>query len=805
MIQGQIVKILTQKDNDWGRYRISCLGKELLAIGVIPEASIGMSVTLEGYEEDNKYGHQFQITSVLKTEQDRYAGARRFLADGYLKGIGITKANALLEAFGEEVVDMFDTEEGRKLLTTVKGIKETTIENIMPSYEENKKYKGIVIFLGGTGSKNQVEHIYEKYGDKSTEVLKQNPYRLQMDLTGFGFKKTDALALSSGIKADSVYRIMAAVKYVLDQASAVEGHCYLTIEEVRSRAIPELVPVPKLSKKIKEDEINRILSEWGEKREEFIEKYDPSAEDLDLLSRCAESRNIILNGLSDAVLEAINSGDLVNDDGKIYTKAMYSAEESVAEALSKLCGANSVRYITKDQVLNAIRDVEIRKTDEFHKKGNMNEFHITDEQRDAVFKALMNRISIISGGPGRGKTAISEIVAHGFLSAGRYYNKSDIIMLAPTGRAAQRITESTGYESMTAHRAIASLKKGFQPPKGKLVLVDESSMIDIWLMKDVIQYAKDCNIVFVGDVDQLPSVGPGKVLKDMIDSGRIPYILLKEGHRNSGTIARNAEMINCGIKTDRYNHDEHFVYTGIERRNSEDKEINKRLGEEFGKKMQDTIIRDYVQKVKQYGIQNVMLCCPTKEKGFVCVKALNDRLQEIFTANAKQATFGSLKLREGDRVMQTKNDYNFKMIRNGTVQEGVFNGERGTVKHINYDNEMETYKIIVQFDDGSLGGYTKQTAGNLALAYVTTVHKCQGSEADCMMLAFTYADQILLNRSLFYTGETRAKKEFRYYGEEKYMYNKYVSVFDLAVSKTDSIKRNTSLKEKIEEKMDAHK
>lgn len=784
MITGQIKKILTQKENDWGRYQIDCAGKEILAVGVIPDVSIGMNVVLEGAEENNKFGRQFKITSVLETKPDELAGARRFLADGYIKGIGATKAENILTLFGKESVDLFDTEEGRKRLLEAKGISKATLEKALASYEENKKYKDIILFLNGIGTKNQVEQIYKKYGEDAVKVLKKNPYRLQMDLTGFGFLRADRIALASGIKQDSIYRIMAAIKYLLDEAQTNGGHCYLEIADIRDKTASLLVPMPKFSD-ITERVAENAAANWIENKEKLITAHNPSQDTIDKITQTVETRNIINNGLSEALTKAIEDKDFINQDGRIYTSSMYDLEMNTAKMIASMCKQNPVRFITPAKIEEAIKSVEARKTKELRGKGVAGEFSVTKEQRDAVYLALMHRISIISGGPGRGKTAISEIVAHTFLSCGRTYDKEDIIMLAPTGRAAQRITESTGYSAMTVHRAILSMRKGQKPPAGKLILVDESSMVDIFLAHSILRFAKDCNLVFVGDVDQIASVGPGKVLRDMIDSEEVPCVLLKEGHRNSGTIAHNAELINAGMHIDRYVYDEHFVYIPVTVDN-----------------IAETIVNDYIKKVKEYGIENVMLCSAMRERGQASVNRLNLLLQERFTKGQPEAIFGEgKKFRVGDRVMQTKNDYSFIIKRNGEQMEGIFNGEKGTVTRILYDPEEESYKMVVRFDDGSLGGYTKSTAANLTLAYATTLHKCQGSEAPCMMMSYVFGDYMLLNRSLFYTGETRAKKEFRFYGEEKFQYGKILSAFDIAVSKTSDATRNTMLCEMIKEAM----
>ncbi|MCR5670727.1 MAG: ATP-dependent RecD-like DNA helicase [Butyrivibrio sp.] len=781
MITGEIKKILTQKDNDWGRYEIVNAGKKTLAVGIIPDASIGMAVTLEGAEEVNKYGRQFKISSVLSVEADKNAGVVRFLADGYIKHIGLTKAKAIANAYGEDALSMFETEEGRRLLTTVKGIGEATIEKAYPSYEENKKYKDIVLFLNGVGTKNQVQHIYEKYGDDAVKTLKKNPYVLQTDLDGFGFVRADAIAMGCGIKPDSIYRLQAAVYYVIENAQSAGGHCYQTMEEIKEQIVHILCPMPKFDDGTTEKVAENAAKAWATGREKFIKAHSPSAETLEKIDRTVESRNLILDTLADAISESVENETLVNDDGRIYTAKMYSTEMFVAQTLGEMLKERSVRFIKPEVIEESIKNVEKRKTLEMSKSGS-GTFVITEEQRKAVYLGLMNRVSIISGGPGRGKTAIAEIIAESFLSAGRHYDKSDIIMLAPTGRAAQRMTESTGYDAMTAHRAVFSMEKTGISPKNKLILCDESSMVDIFLMAKILKFARNCNIIFIGDVDQIASVGPGKVLKDMIDSEVIPCILLKQGHRNSGTIAHNSELINAGMKIDRYCYDEHFIYIPGNADN-----------------LADLIVNDYKKKVAEYGITNVMLCTAMRERGIVSVNRLNRTLQDVFTKGQMEAEYSAnLKFRVGDRVMQTKNDYNFEMRRNGKPMLGIFNGERGIVQKIMPDEENDSYKMIVLFDDGSVGGYTKATAPNLTLAYATTLHKCQGSEAPCMMMAYTFGDYILLNRSLFYTGETRAKKEFRFYGEEKFQYGKILSAFDIAVGKTDDNKRNTALAERLQ-------
>lgn len=774
-VKGKIIKILTQKDNDWGRYIIEEAGKETLIVGVIPGVAMGMTVTVSGHDENTKYGPQFKIEHVILKINDDCSGVRRFLSDGYIKGIGPTKAESIIKAYGKKSLDLFETEEGRRELALVKGITLSVINKCLPSYEASKKYKDIVLFLNGNGTKGQVEKIYSKYGDKALQTIKKNPYRLQMDIDGFGFIKADNIALASGIKPDSIYRLIAAANYVLEEASVSGGHCYLPYSDMLAKVLVLLASVPKLSD-ISNTVAENALANWTENKEKLIKRYDPCADTLMTLSQIAETRKNISDTFAEALTKAFNDGDLINDDGHIYTVKMFEAERSTAKMIAKMCMQNPVRFISPALLTKCITAVEERKTEEFKENGIHSSFKITEEQKDAVYLGLMHRIAIISGGPGRGKTTIMEIIAHTFLSAGARYDKDDVLMLAPTGRAAQRITESTGYSAMTAQRAIL-LEQNI---KNKLIIVDESSMVDVFLMRKILDFAKDCNLIIVGDADQIASVGPGKVLRDMIDTEKVPYILLKQGHRNSGTIAKNSELINNGMKLDKYTYDKHFVYIPARADN-----------------IVSLIISDYTKKVSEYGIKNVMLCAAMRDRGCCSVSALNNTLQDIYTKGKPEAIFGSKRFRVGDRVMQTVNDYNFLIKRNGTLEYGVYNGERGTITNIRYDNENEVYNLTVLFDDNSVGGYTNNTVQNLTLAYATTLHKCQGSEAKCMMMAYTYGDYMLLNRSLFYTGETRAKEEFRFYGEEQIKYGKILSAFDIAVSKTDDSKRNTGLKELI--------
>lgn len=791
MMTGTITKVLYQKDNYWGRYEIDCTEKGVVCVGVIPMGAVGMKISFDGVYEDTKYGRQFSIKSISASEADEFAGIRKFLTEGFMKGIGEKKAAALINAFGKNTLDMFETEEGRAKIAALKGFSEERVNALYESYCEHREYKDIVVFLNGIGTQKQIEKIFRFYASQNppldpSKVIRENPYRLINDIDGFGFAKVDKLALASGLSPDSLERLKAAIHFVLSEAESTEGHCFLPFEAVQKRLLNLLAPLPTLSVEVKPETLEKMYEGWETNRDALIEKHKLNAEDVQKLNVCFGTRSSIIDSVFNAILYATDEGILVNSNGAIYNANMYACEEFVARTLATLSKENSVRFVTPELIDKVVAQVEERKTVENRSRG-MGDFHATDEQLRAVRLGLTHRLSIISGGPGRGKTAICEIIAETFAKAGRYNNKNDIMMLAPTGRAAQRITESTGYPAYTIHRVISSRDPAITNTEGKLLIVDESSMIDIRLMAKLLSFARNCNIIFVGDVDQIASVGPGKVLKDMIASNVIPFILLTQGHRNTGSIAKNAELINAGEKLNNYVYDEHFKYVACDINN-----------------IQERIISTYKEKVAQYGITNVMLCTAMRQRGPLAVNALNQLLQAEMTKDRKSVRHNSLFFREGDRVMHTKNDYDMvKCLSNGEEVEGIFNGDRGTVQSISYkktpDEEYVLDKLTVLFDDGGTADYTVDVLDELTLAYATTLHKCQGSEAPCMIMGYVMGDYLLLKRSLFYTGETRAKKEFIFLGEEKKGQFGWYSAFDLAVKNTDDSERNTTLSERLSE------
>lgn len=812
IINGKIIDILTQKENDWGRYKILCDDQtERLAVGVIKNASLGMELSIDGNDETNQYGRQFKVAKVISAKADNLAGARRFFTEA-VKGLGEKKAGLMVGTFGSKVFNMLETEEGRSELCTIKGIGPAVIKKVYDSYQTVKKYKEIYVFLNGIGTKNQINKIYEKYNDDNdpdsvVKVIKKNPYRLIFDVDGFGFMRVDALAVASGVKPDSIFRIMAAAKYAIDEAQT-NGHCYLPVDELKQKAIDVLAPIPKFTD-ISETVARNTLkaSDWMTTKEKLIKAHNPSADTISKLSDLFETRKILNDRFSEALLQAVNDKVLYNDDGDIYSPAMYYCETELSKLAMQMVKSHPVQYVDKSLIEDTIKNFEEEKTKANFAAGKHERFVLGKEQRDAIYKGLMSKLAIISGGPGRGKTTIIELIVKIFCLAKKSKDVDNILLLAPTGRAAQRIEEQTGFPASTAHRTMykvsrktdkngnISFKFALRPenerPKGKLIICDETSMLDVKLAKDLLEYASDCNLILVGDADQIPSVGPGKVLRDMIASNVVPYILLKEGHRNQGSIAYNADLINNGQKISTYCYDDNFVYVPT-----------------TSKDIANDILKDFEAKVAQYGIKNVMLCTPMRSRGEACV----DKLNKLIQAKTITKTYPFAKVSTdktfyiGDRVMQTKNNYEMILHKDGAEdREGVFNGERGTIIDIRTSmvDDFETLVVKVKFDDDYIGEYTNANLSELVMAYATTLHKCQGSEAACTMIAMTYGDYILANKELFYTGVTRAKKECRLYGEEQERYGRMLSAFDIAVKKTDNVVRYTKLAERLIDQKDA--
>ena len=755
---GIIKEIYTQDKNGKGCYLLDIYGKDEIINTTIKDAFVGMEVEL-AYMDNNV------LIGVTPTNKSK--GMRQFLIDN-ISGFGPAKAEkATWETY--TYIKKANTDK----LCEQFGIKSEKAEEIVSLANNQKDVLEMYLITNGACTKNKIEKILAFYGSRAVNILRNNPYKLT-EMNGFGFLEADKIACATGIAKNSKERLSSAIQYILFSAAFQEGHCYLKNEQLQERLFDTLTNPPKKAGKAKEKACMNAIKDWGTKKNDFIKKYKPSDDEIMLLEGIYQQRL----GIKKSFIEAHNYGVANNlfvfEKDRYYLSNIYEKEINAVALLKEyLTTPNFVKFTVNDMEM-AIKEVEKRKTELLKAEGK-NPFLTTEEQKSAVKLALLYPLCIISGGPGRGKTAIAEIIAQAYKNK---FGEDAVLMMAPTGRAAQRATESTGFPASTIHRAISTKKV-----QGKLIIVDESSKIDIFLFESFLKWAKGNNIVFLGDVNQIASIGPGQVLKNMMDSKKIPFIMLMQGHRNGGSIAKNSDKINEGKPVWTYKFDKNFIYIPTAR-----EVITK------------TFLHYFFEEVKQFGINNVLAITPSRE-GVLSVNLLNKRIQQEYCSrNEGVKITEDLSLYLGDRVMQTKNVSDFTLIdKNGATVKGIFNGERGTVVKILKNDLGEKIGLVVLFDDGKKGAYRLETAKQLTLSYVMTIHKCQGSEAESVMLGMTFQDAFLINRNLFYTGETRAKKKITLIGEQKKAKygNKMMSSFDLAVYKTNDNKRQTSLAEKL--------
>ena len=665
-------------------------GHAFTVVGVLPFLCAGESVRVEGeWVEHRDYGRQLRAERYESVRPTGKRGVERYLASGIISGVGPATAKLLVKQFGAKTLEVMDSEPWR--LTEIEGIGAKRAQQIAESFEKQKQTRALMVFLTGLGFTPTVAmKIHKKYGDLAEEIVKGDPYRLADEVQGVGFQKADAIALSMGFSPNDDKRLRCGVRYALSDAVSSGGHTYLPKEAlVRESA--------------------RLL---GASREP-IER---------------------------ALRQLILKGDLIEEracgDDAVYLRALYEAESDVAVRLMRLLAADS-----EDDLPEETLDEEISK----YESGER--MQLSETQRDAVKLAVNRRVTVITGGPGTGKTTLIKCLLR---LSGRF-GKTELC--APTGRAAKRMTEATGREARTIHRMLeysaedAAFKKCAEDPlNAKTVIVDETSMVDIFLMRSLLRALKPgTRLVLTGDADQLPSVGAGNVLGDLISSGEIPVVKLTEVFRQAeqSAIVTNAHRINrgempvCNRKgTDFY----------MERMSTAEQAAQSALN----------LVRSRLPGYFGYdSLRDIQVMTPMK-RGEAGVYAMNRRLQEALNPRngQPQLSRGEDHFRVGDKVMQIKNDYELEWTRDGETGKGVFNGDIGFVADL--DEEEKT--LTVDFDDGRRAEYTGELLDELEFAYCMSVHKSQGSEFQAVVLPLVSGPPMLLTRNLLYTAVTRAKK-----------------------------------------------
>jgi exodeoxyribonuclease V alpha subunit len=679
--------------------------RSVTAVGSFPYINQGERVRMEGeWTTHPVYGQQLKMETYSSVAPSTIVGMENYLASGLIKGVGASTARRLVEHFGLDVLDIIQFNPLR--LTEVEGIGNTRAEMIASSFSEQKEIREVMIFLQSYGiTTTYALKIYKSYGSNTINLVRENPYRLAEDVTGIGFKTADRIARSMGVDSNSPYRAIAGAKYVLSRAAS-DGHTYLPKEELIEKAARLLA-------------VDKSLSE---------------------------------NALTALALSQAVAMEQNEDHTAVYLSAFFKAEAGTAKMLRDLSAVNSHRPVKN------IDD----KIDRFEEKHHI---RLAGQQREAVNQAMQHGVVIITGGPGTGKTTtincIIELLEQEGLS---------VELAAPTGRAAKRMTEASGYEAKTIHRLLeygfsGEEGDGFQrnennPVKADAVIIDEMSMVDILLVHNLLKaIIPGTRMVLVGDMDQLPSVGPGNVLRDMIQSGMIPVVQLTEIFRQAqeSMIILNAHRINHGELPILNVKNKDFFY---DRRESE---------EEILKTLTDLVTRRLPGFGDYHSLKDIQILVPMR-KGLVGVNQLNVELQSVLNPPAsfkKEKSSRETIFRQGDKVMQIKNNYKLKWSKPDSKEdvyegEGVFNGDMGFVQDI--DSEEQTLTVL--FDDEKTVNYDFSQLDELELAYAISIHKSQGSEFPVVVIPLVQGPPMLMTRNLLYTGVTRAKEMVVLVGKE---------------------------------------
>ncbi len=703
LIEGAVEEIIFRNDgNGYTVFYFEHSDMHTVCVGKFLQISVGAHLKLEGnFVTNAKYGEQFQVDSFETLYPTSKEGIRKYLGSGLIKGVGPVTAKAIVDVFKEDTLNVIEF--APKELANVRGISERKAEMIGEAFRELKHLQNTVIFLQGYGlTVNMAIKIFEVYQNKTVEIIKENPYKLVEDVEGIGFATADKIARSLGIDRRSEFRIRAGFLYCLTDASEKNGHTYLPKEDLFKN-------VSKLLEIEEEESFKKVL------------------EDL-IFDRTVTNTFIFPH------------------DAVMLTKYFYY-ERSIADKLALLCCSLTSTELNVDNEIKHFEEV------------NKITFH--PDQKKAIINAVNSGVSIITGGPGTGKTTIVKCIIE-LLEAQR----KKILLTAPTGRAAKKLSEATERDARTIHRALQVdfRSKRFifneqNPLPYNVIIVDEVSMVDVPLMCNLLKaVARDTKLIFVGDKDQLPSVGAGNVLEDMLTSGVISVAELTQIYRQSekSLIISNAHKINEGEMPEIDNKSQDFFF---------DSKVEL-------EDIKTTIVNMVTTRIPKFnGIDSIKIQVLAPLKAGVCgIENLNRELQAKLNPPKnfrKELTVGQTIFREGDKVMQMSNNYDLEWTRQvGLYTEngaGVFNGDIGYIHSI----DVQTGEVEIWFEDGRECIYPRTELSQLSLAYAITIHKSQGSEFDVVIIPIISGPSLILNRNLIYTAVTRAKKMVVLVGEKK--------------------------------------
>jgi len=711
ILKGTIERIVFE--NEESGYTIARLSSRdypnelVTVIGNLASVSPGESVLLKGFWVNNpKYGRQFKIEEYETIMPATIMGIRKYLGSGLVKGVGPVMAGRIVNYFGLDTFEVI--EKNPKKLRSVKGIGKKRIKSIVKAWEEQREIKDVMVFLQGHGvSTAYAVKIYKTYESKAINVVREDPYRLAEDVYGIGFKTADTIAQNLGMEKHAPSRIASGIKYVLGK-KADDGHVYVPKQELIEACSEILDVAPEL--------IDTSITE-------LLQKEEVIQEDLDT-------------------------------DKAIYLAPFYYAEVGVS---------NKISVLLKNRNKNKYTNVELF----VEQLESSTKMFYSEKQKEAIKKALTSKVLILTGGPGTGKTT----AVLGMIKLFEKFNLR-ITLASPTGRAAKRLSEVTGYEAKTIHRLLEfspqsnEFKRNYENPlETDVVIIDEMSMVDIILMNNLVKaIPKNAIFIMVGDVDQLPSVGAGNVLKDLIDSGEIDMVKLTQIFRQASKslIITNAHRINQGefpIVTGNQNRDFFFIEEG------EPEAVVELIQEIVSKRLPDYY--------NYHSMDDIQVLCPMR-RGIVGTNKLNEFLQNALNPEGQSIGRGGRNFRVGDKVMQIRNNYDYE----------VFNGDIGRI--VNFDHIQKEVRIkypekTVRYDIADLF--------ELELAYATTIHKAQGSEYRAIVMPLLTQHYMLLQRNLLYTGITRAKELVVLIGTKK--------ALGMAIRNNKIAKRYTSLAKRI--------
>ncbi len=670
-----------------GKLRSEKKGRLITIVGNVNKISCGQQVEISGqWYEDPKYGAQFRIEEINYVEPQTTEGIEKYLGSGLIKGIGPVMARRIVARFKQDTLKILE-EEPQKL-ADIEGFGQKRVKTIVKSYRENSDQRDAFIFLKTHGLGNALSiKVFQQYGNECINILKENPYRLCDDIFGIGFKTADRIAQKTGVDINSIFRIKAGVLYILrDMENA--GHCYCPFQKLIETAAEFL--------QVELDFVNQALKELEQ-----------------------EKRIVKTAGY----------------EQKVYQKELFDSEAYVSEKLKKLVNLELEQNKQPEEAIESFVE----------KLSFENNIVLDHVQKEAIIAAVTEKVLIITGSPGTGKSTILNFV----LMLLDSQNKK-VMLAAPTGRASKRLSEATGKQAKTIHRLLKYNPKKNQFLKNEkdklnadILIIDEASMIDIRLLCSLLKAIKDSTrLILVGDADQLPSVGPGNILNDIIDSKQFPVIVLKKIYRQEGQslIIYNAHKVRDGL----------FPYIGKPKqddfffieKNDPQQAVDLLLG---------LLVKKIPQSFGLDPLTDIQVLVPTN-KGVAGVENLNRQIQAKLNNSSKRAVGTFLEFRLGDKVIQLKNNY----------EKDIYNGDIGYIRHI--DNKQK--EMVVDFEGRHIL-YKYFELDELSLSYAISIHKSQGSEFPCIITPILTSHYMLLQRNLLYTAITRAKRVAVLIGSKK--------------------------------------